>query len=205
MRIWFALAEGKTADALKAIDASEKEAQPIATDHRYDLAPLNRAWVHVETGKPKDAIAQADVALTRLVRSERISGFGKKTVRWQSLAARGIAEARLGKKAEAEKTAAMLDEEARAAPSNAWLQSTAHTVHGVISLAAGDAKRAAAHFAQCTEEDSYCRWQLAQAQEKAGDKAAAAATREKLLARIQRDPFYLYVRSRLAAQAPAKK
>lgn len=64
-------------------------------------------------------------------------------------------------------------------------------------MARGEAKAAAAHFARCVEDDTYCGLRLLQAQEKAGDAAGAAATKERLRTANRRDGRYLYVRSQV--------
>ena len=54
---------------------------------------------------------------------------------------------------------------------------------------------------QYLAQDSYAHWRQAMAQEKAGDKDGAKATRTKLLAANRRDAPYLYVRAQLSASA----
>jgi len=52
---------------------------------------------------------------------------------------------------------------------------------GEMAWARGDLKGAIEQLSKCLGEDDLCRFRLAAAQEKAGDKAAAAATRKSIL------------------------
>ena len=72
---------------------------------------------------------------------------------------------------------------------------------GMLAIAKGDTAGARAHFDQYVPEDVLCGWQAVVAAEKAGDKASAALTRDRLLKNFQRDPLHLVVRSRLSAPA----
>jgi hypothetical protein len=69
---------------------------------------------------------------------------------------------------------------------------------GVLKLVSGDAKSAAEEMQKCVPTFDLCHFHQAIAQEKAGDKAGAQATRATLLAQQRsQDAFYLSLRSQL--------
>jgi len=74
---------------------------------------------------------------------------------------------------------------------------------GLVAVAKKDFKVAVEHFSKCTDELDACELSLAEAQEKAGDAAAASKTRATLLAANHRDSGWWLVRGKLGA--PAKK
>ena len=78
------------------------------------------------------------------------------------------------------------------------------TAHGLDELAAGKAAAAAKTLSQCTRTSFRCQWALAEAQERAGERAAAEETRAWIATANVRDPLhrgedpvYLYLRERL--------
>jgi tetratricopeptide (TPR) repeat protein len=198
---WFQIAEGKTADAMKTLDAVEKEAEAQKLP-LWVFIPSIRAFPLHEAGKYKDALKQVQAALERGAQMT-LPGMGQNNLRRGTLFDKALAEARMGKPADAEKTLAELQEEAKKFPSNVQLQSNVHHVMGAIAWAKGDPKAAADHFAQCVKDDSYCHWQHALAMEKAGDATGAEAMKEMLRTANRRDTIYLYVRGKLGASASA--
>ena len=114
--------------------------------------------------------------------------------------------ARHERPAQAERALAELEAELKAAPSNFDLRGMVHYVKGLAALAHGDARQAAESFALCPETDFRCRFDLAGAQTRAGETAAAEETRARLLRANVRDnlhrgedPVYLYTSARLKA------
>ena len=206
-------AEGKTAEALKALAQMEKESKDLGSVYGGVNAILDRAWIHLDAGKNKEALAAVNEALARIGK-DPFSPWGVLNVQSTGFAYRAALEARMGKKDDAQKTLALVDEVAKKAPDNVWYRSAFHWASGQIALASGDAKAAAAEFAQCVEDDFYCRYNQMQALTKAGDKAGADAVKEKLLKVPVRGFSYLYVRAKLggipkappaAKEAPKKK
>ena len=190
-----ALARGNAADALKRFDAAAKEpdTQPV----QMAQMSVDRALVYVETARYKEALAQASDAL-QLVDSGKLPPGGATNIRNLALVSRIAAEAKMGQADAAQKTVDAFQGEASSHPDNPTVQSSLHFALGMLSVAKKDLAGAAAHFAQCSSLDSYCRWQQVLAAEKAGDKAASQAARDQLLRVYQRDPVYLYVRSKAA-------
>jgi hypothetical protein len=100
--------------------------------------------------------------------------------------------------AEAEKTLANLEKDAAESPSDLNVQSAAWWGRGVLELTKGDAKSAAQEMQKCVPTFDLCHFQQAIAQEKAGDKAGAQATRTALLAQQRsQDTFFLTLRSQM--------
>jgi tetratricopeptide (TPR) repeat protein len=193
---WAHFAEGKKAEALKAGDKVAVDAQAAKLGAAYALIALDGAARLTASGQPAEALKQVAVALDRADKM-KLSGGAMNGVRRAALYERIDAESRLGRAAEAKATLALVEAEAAKSPDNAQLQSNASFARGSESMARGDAKAAAGHFARCLEDDTYCGLRLLQAQEKSGDTAGAAVTRERLRTANRRDARYLYVRSQV--------
>ena len=113
-------------------------------------------------------------------------------------------QASLGQAEAAQGAATSLQTEAGpAALTDQDLASTVAFAQGQAALAKGDGAGAVALMSKCVPENDLCRYALASAQEKAGDKQAAQATRQAILALNHGDPFALWLRSRITP--PAKK
>jgi len=199
---WTWIAQGKTKDGLKTLDTAEKEYVAAKSSNAVSGTINERAWALVVLGRPAEALKaaaamdKADVsAMTDGGRGMRVAGAVIRT----------MALARTGKLADAEKALAAVDTDIKATADDPWLQSTVALARGEIALAKKDAKAAAQALALCPETSSYCRWQLAQAQEKSGDKDAAKLTRETLLAHPQRTIFYVWVRNQIDTKKVTKQ
>jgi Flp pilus assembly protein TadD len=191
---WAALAQGNTAEALKAFDAAEKVADVQRTD--IALIPIHRAVALIDARRYRDAVSQIMSAL-QPAESGQLPPGATRNVRRQGLALRAVAESRMGDAAAAQKTVAALEQEAATRPEDKVLESSLHLARGMAALAQKDLAAARSHFAQCSAEDQYCRWQGVLAAEQARDQAAAAKARDEILRVYVRDPLYLYVRARL--------
>jgi tetratricopeptide (TPR) repeat protein len=194
MAIWAALAQGKPDDALKRVDALEKEAKDRKIDEYFAAASTYRAAVLLDQGKAKEALDELDKGAPRLGKPET-SGRAMLPMRRAALVYRILSQARLGKGPDAEKTAAEIDAFAAKAPADA--RSIVPFARGAVALAKGDAKEAAARFAECTHDELVCRQELWLAQQKAGDAAAATATAAEIRKENLRDPMFVYVRAKL--------
>jgi hypothetical protein len=191
---WAALAQGNTAEALKAFDAAEKVPDVQRTD--IALIPIHRAIALVDARRYRDALSQIASAL-QLADGGQLPPFATRNVRRQGLALRAEAESRLGDVAAAQKSVAALEQEAATQSGNRVLESSLQLARGMAALAQKDLAAARSHFAQCSVEDAYCRWQGMLAAEQARDQAAATEARAEILRVYVRDPLYLYVRARL--------
>ena len=190
-------AEGKYGGAMQAASALEKEARARNNPNFYVVAAMNRSFAANLLGKYDDGQKHAVEALAR-IEKEPLSDAGRKGLQrgvWiAALWAQG-----LGKNvAEAEKTLALLDKDAAESPNDLNVQSAAWWGRGVLKLVNGDAKSAAEEMQKCVPTFDLCHFHQAIAQEKAGDKAGAQATRATLLARQRsQDAFFLSLRSQL--------
>jgi len=196
--IWATLAARKPSDALARVDALEKEAADHQLGDRYAAASAYRAAVLLDQNKAKEAMEELAKATRRLGKAAS-SGRSMLPVRRLTLVLQVIAEARLGKGPDAEKTAAELAALAKEAPAQADYQSMVPFGRGAAALAKGDRKEAIARFQECPGEDLLCRRELYLAQHQNGDEAGAAATGAAITKINLRDPVYVYVRSRIPA------
>jgi Flp pilus assembly protein TadD len=193
--VWALLAQNKTDDALARVDAMEKEAKDQKLDEHYAAAPAYRAAVLLDQGKAKEAADELGKASQRL---DKASGARRTMVPVQRLVLvlRAVAEARLGKAPEADKTVAELLALAKGAPAQTDYESLVAFGRGAAALAKGDRKEAIARFKECSAEDLVCRRELVLVQQLAGDKSVGDTTAEMLKINL-RDPMYVYVRSRI--------
>jgi tetratricopeptide (TPR) repeat protein len=205
---WSWLAEGKEGPALQALDAIEKDAQARKNDFGWAWAAFERAEMLEELGHGLEAMKQLEQARARADQG-RLSGSEQSRLRRAGL----VLQARIGARGEsprdAEQALARLQEELKAAPSNADLRGMVHYAQGLSALAHGDRRAAIASFSRCPETDYRCRLDLVLAQARAGDAGAADESRGKLLRANVRDnihrgedPAYLYVSARLKAAGP---
>jgi tetratricopeptide (TPR) repeat protein len=193
------LAEGKTPDGLKQINALSTSADATTVDMAF--VPVYRAIVAVESSKKSDAIADADRALASGTTGKLPPGAGANLRRW-ALTVRAAAEGLSADAAGAEKTVAALQKEAAARTDNPDLQSAVHFAQGMLAVAQKDLKGARAHFDQCVASDTYCHWQSFNASRKASDRAGVDTSRVRLAKMYLRDPIYLYARSSVDRVTP---
>ena len=193
---WSLFAEGKKAEALKVSNQTASDAQAKKMGGTYAFIALDDAARLTASGQPAEALKQIAVALDRGGKSS-LSGGTMNNLRRTALYERIDAESRLGRAEDAKRTLALMEAEAAKAPANAQLQSAVHFAQGAEAMARNDAKAAAAHFARCVDDDTYCGLRLLQAQEKAGDAAGASATKQRLRTANRRDGRYLYVRAQV--------
>jgi tetratricopeptide (TPR) repeat protein len=200
---WSWLSEGKTAEAIRALTAIQKDAATRSVPFAEGLAALDLAFVAYEGGNARDAIKLVDAALARAGQTE-MSAPRLTALRSWGLAIRLLAQVLLGRGPDAKKTLADLEQLARVDRGDAQLAGTVQMARGLTAWAGGDLKNAVQELGRCRDDDSLCRWQLALAQDKSADAAGAAVTRQRLLSVPRRDPVHLYVRARLAARPPAR-
>jgi Flp pilus assembly protein TadD len=193
------LAEGKTADGLKQINALATS--PDATTIDMAFVPWYRAVVAVESSRKSDAIADTDRALASGTSGKLPPGASANLRRW-ALTVRAAAEGLSADSAGAEKTVAALQKEAAARTDDPNLQSAVHFAQGMLAVAQKDLKGARAHFDQCVASDTYCHWQSFNASRKASDRAGVDTSRVRLAKMYLRDPIYLYARSSVDRVTP---
>ena len=182
-------------------EAGDGDLSAVAS--RWTSSPDRRpgAVVLVETGKYKDAVADAEAALA-IANGGTLPAGNSSNLRGFALAAMSAAQGRMGDAAGAERSAAALQQASSAAPNDPGLKSDVHLAQGMLALAKKDPKGAAAHFEMCSQQDSYCHWQAYEVARAAGDKAAAASALARLTKIYRRDPLALYARSTVARTTP---
>ena len=204
VRAWSFLAQGKGDEALRTLDALEKEAQARKNDFAFAWVAFERAEVLVELRRLDDARRQLALAASR-ARAGKMSGDEQNRLRRGAL----LLEARLGNEATARKALAQLQAELEAAPSNADLRGLVRFAEGLVALARGQPQEAVELLSRCPDTLYACRLSLAAAQEQAGRKPLADETRRKLAQANVRDnlhrgedPSYLYVSAALKGHGP---
>jgi len=190
-------AEGKYDGAMKTASALEKEAQARKNPNFYVAAAMNRSFAASFLGKYAEGQKHAAEALAR-AEKEPLSDAGRKGLQrgiwiaalWAQAFGKNVAEAR--------NTLALIEKDASESPNDLNAQSRAFWGRGVLKLLGGDAKAAAEEMQKCVPTFDLCHFHQALAQEKAGDKAGAQATRTALLAQQRsQDAFFLSLRSQL--------
>ena len=198
---WAAAAQGKTADALKALDAWDVETAKTADAEAGLWAALTRSAIYVETGKIQDGVKLLGALADRI---EKADAPAPKKLRWNVYrnVALATASARLAKAPDAEKARAAV-EELVGKSDDAELKGKAAYARGQAALAKNDAKAAAEAFKGCQPFDDFCSWERMKAQEKSGDKAASQQTREALQKTHRREALGFFVWTKVAPP-PAK-
>ena len=184
------LAQGKPAEAQKTFDAWQAEADKAKDDNAWVMSSVDRLFVLIDSGKAAEALALLPKVLERNARSSSPDTM-KARRRGFALGAEALADARLAKKAEADKAAGALTE-LFGASDEVVMKGLAAFARGQAALAKGDAKAAVEAFKGCAPTDDYCTWERSKAEEKAADKAASTASREKLAKTQHRDPQSFY-------------
>jgi tetratricopeptide (TPR) repeat protein len=194
---WLKLAAGKGPEALKDLAALEKDAAAQKTPAGV-FASLDRGFMLVEMGKHADAAKAFAMALER---AQALPGQTRREVTTASAIGRLRSAALSGKPAaDADKLLAVLEEDVTATPDDQHAQSAAAWARGLVAWAKGDAKAAAAEMSKCMPTAVTCRADLAAAQRKAGDAAAADATAKEIAATPMRDVGALYFTTKLTAK-----
>jgi len=190
-------AEGKYQGAMQTASALEKEARAKNNPNFYVLAATNRSFAANLLGKYGESQKYVAETLAR-IEAEPLSDAGRQGLKRGAYIAAMWAQAFGNNVAEAEKTLVVLEQDAAGSPNNLNVQSAASWGRGVLKLVKGDAKSAVEEMQKCVPTFDLCHFHQAIAQEKAGDKAGAQATRTTLLAQQRsQDAFFLTLRSQL--------
>jgi len=199
---WVQFAKGDAAAAGKTLDALATAASTGGFHGMAAFAPVDRARMLVLGGKASDALKQLDIADARVAEGSLPGGTADAVTR-ASLATRVSALAATKKTDDAKAALAKLQEQAAKWPDSRPVQALVHVAEGEIALSTGDAAGAVTHLSECAEDEYYCRWTLANAQEKAGDTSAATATRAALASANLRDAGYLWFHAKVGTAAAA--
>lgn len=191
---WAWLAQGNTPAALRAIDASTKVAAAAKLDGEVAWGSVLRGRFALHTGNYPEALRQ--FAAAEKVKLDALPDMQRNHIDGHRLAGVIEAQARGGKVVDAEKTLPQLERIFASVPGDTGGADLLARSRGLIALAKKDPKGAIESFSMCTERADACRLDLAEAQEKSGDRAAANDTRTALLKANHRDPSYWAVRVR---------
>jgi tetratricopeptide (TPR) repeat protein len=199
------LAQGKLAEANKALDANEKELAAAKMDFTAALVPIWRGNAQLIAGKPADALKH--FAAAEKVKTDSFLPTQRRALASRRLLGVILAQAASGRVAEAEKALPTLEALYKDAPTEPEGVDQLALARGAVALEKKDAKAAVASLSTCTAANDLCHLRLAEAQDKAGEGEAATQTRTALLKVNRRDPDYWWVRARAQAaqQTPGKK
>ncbi len=198
MMAWSYAAQGQLPSAMKVLEAARRQAVAAKVDAATARTVLLRAQLNLASGKY--AAAVKDFTAADKLQVNQLSTGQRRRYRGQVLLGLTAAQARLGKLPDAARTLARLDEFAQENLSGPFAVDAPSYARGVLALAQGDARAAVQALSKCSEPASLCQMTLAEAQEEAGETAAAASTREELRKANSRDPEYWFVRARLDAR-----
>ncbi len=120
MAAWTLLDEGKTADAFKLLDATEKDSDARKLPWPAHMASV-RAWAQWLLGKPADALKTVDASLARCERPESSEAY-KEDCRRNLLTIKAFAQIQASKITDAQQTVALLRDEAKKWQGNNWVQ-----------------------------------------------------------------------------------
>ena len=199
---WGQVAQNKLPDALKTLDAWDADAQKAKDVGGQMRALFNRAEMTMESGKPADALKMVPGIMEKI---EKAEASDARKMHWKVFvhSFEAIANARLGKKDEAEKARAAVVETV-GKNEDLELKANVALATGAAAMAKGDAAAAVTAYKTCESTEIFCAWERMKAEEKAGQKDAAAASKTAIQALHPREGIAFYVWSK-NAPAPAKK
>lgn len=188
---WSFFADQQPGEAFKVLAELEQEARRVKLDERLAGAKLLEGRLLLLQGKHRAALttftALGGLKLPGLTEGQR------QRIEAQRLHGVGEAFARLGNANEAERTLTQLRRHFEARPRDVRGNDAISHVRGLVALSRGDAAGAINAFMHCSEPFDLCRLDLATAQLRAGDPAAAARTHAFTRGHPHRDAAYWYV------------
>jgi len=186
---WSWIAVGDPEQAAIVLGEAETEAQAAALAASYAMVPLERVEMSLMAARWVDAAAHADEALAR-AEAGKLEGADLIGVRLQANAGKAVALAMKGDTAGAEGLLATVEDDITRLPGT---EGIGRVTRAAIALGKNDAVTAIGEVSLCDPRDASCLWLLETAHRKAGDTAAAAATRERILGLNGRTGMYLGV------------
>jgi len=160
--------------------------------------------VQLARGKSADAEKTAKAAADRIA-TEAVSDVARGFLSREALTVAVWVAAVAKQPMQAAEALARLEKASPDADQDAYQADGLAYARGEMAWARGDLKGAIEQLSKCLGEDDLCRFRLAAAQEKAGDKAAAAATRKSILDARHGGKFALLVRAWLTEPPKAPK
>ena len=198
------LALQKYAAASADLDAMAKDAADGQDPNDVVRANINLAVVQLAAGKSADAVKTAKAAADRIA-TEAVSDVARGFLSREALTVAVWVAAVAKQPMQAAEALARLEKASPDADRDAYQADGLAYARGEVAWAKGDLKGAIEQLNKCIGEDDLCRFRLAAAQEKAGDKAAAAATRKAILDARHGGKFALLVRAWLTEPPKAPK
>jgi len=189
---WLQFAENKLPDALKTLDALDKDPEAKKFPP-WAFSALVRGHMLGMDGKHAEATKAYAMALTR---KDVLAGDGRNGLMTGYRAGTLRVAAMQGKPAaDADKLLADAEAFAKTTPDDKFAQSMLAYDKGLAVWAKGDAKAAVAELSKCEKEMLGCRHDLAIAMRKAGDAAGADEVEKDIATRPTRDAGAIYVLS----------
>jgi tetratricopeptide (TPR) repeat protein len=198
------LALHKYTAAAADLDAMAKDAADGQDPNDVVRANINLAVVQLAAGKSADAVKTAKAAADRIA-TEAVSDVARGFLSREALTVAVWVVAVAKQPIQAAEALARLEEASPDADQDAYQADGLAYARGEVAWAKGDLKGAIEELSKCIVEDDLCRFRLAAAQEKAGDKAAAAATRKGILDARHGGKFALLVRAWLTEPSKTPK
>jgi tetratricopeptide (TPR) repeat protein len=197
MRFWSFVAQGKTEEALAAAAAYGRDGAAQNLVGPPVFASIMRAIAYAESATPEKALPPLDAADKELATNPKLEPGTKKRWTSQALGWRGIAEARAGRLAQAERTLARFRKEVTLGAEDYRSQQWFDCATGELKLARGQAGEAAVEFEKCTngqidELGPYCTVRRVDALRAANQAGAAAAVASTFLRKLAPSSMYVY-------------
>lgn len=197
-RAWARYALGDPAAANTALSDLDAYTGDHALAAQHARVPVNRAAMALMDDRPKDTLAMLPEAVTR---GASLEGDEAAMLKLNTEVLALAAEAKSGQADKAEAHLATID---GLVAKNPYVAADGQIARGLLALAKDDATGAVKTLSACDDEEAVCGMYLAQAQDEAGDSAAATATRERVRTLNSRDPAYLGVWSKVGGPAHAQ-
>jgi tetratricopeptide (TPR) repeat protein len=188
------LAQGNFAAATADLDVMAKEAAEGHDPNEIVRAHIDRAVVQLASGKVADAAKTANEAADRIA-NEAVSDAARGFLSREALTVAVWVDAMAKKPRDAAEALARLEKASPEPDRDAFQADGLTHARGEVAWANGDFREAVEHFQKCVVEDDLCRFRLAAAQDKIGDRTGAAATRKAILDARHGDKFALLVRA----------
>jgi Flp pilus assembly protein TadD len=189
MMAWTLLGEGKKAEAFAVLDATEKDSDARKLPWP-GMQAETRAWALWALGKPGDSLKAAEAGMARCDHPESSDAY-KEGCHRNFLTVKAYAQIEAGKIDDAQKTVALLRDDAKKWQGNNWIQVEVDLLSDqVTALAKKDAKGALAVLDKCPPDDIVFKLSVLRQAQKAGNKAGAEQVRKDLLGRPVSDVSY---------------
>lgn len=190
--------DGKTAEALKALEAIEKEADKGGLPGFQVFGVAHRGVMLAWSEKYPEALKEAAAAEKKVASLKGLTEGQKREFANVVTGLRLRVQSATGKLEDAKTSLAAIEKTAAFDPNDPGSKGYASWAAGVVAYGAKDYKTAIEKFTGCVSTDLECKLNLVQAYEKAGDKAAAETAKAELRKRNVRDPMYVFVNKKLA-------